>query len=361
MTNTHTWATGAREDESGGARGGARGGESGEVSSVRLAVIIPYYQKEVGFLRRALQSVASQSVLNAGCELDVFIVDDHSPACPATELETFDCPVGLRVRLLKTRRNGGPAAARNLGLDSVAEDTDFVAFLDSDEVWTSNHLENAVRALDGRLRDIYFSNYLRSDWKSDKFAITGFGDGHEVLDGDRGLFLFTGCPLEDILIKATVRIQTCVVRWKSLRQLRFKESLLIGEDAEYVASAILEHDSLLCFSRGIETIEEQVGINVSQNRGGDAEKERQVRLRMLKYQVYLRREMSLPKTLNARVLEALQEARYNALRAALAPGSVGSRVGAFVRATTIDLGFPAYVLRKALDSLLNWQKKTLSL
>ncbi|MEM6484922.1 MAG: glycosyltransferase family A protein [Pseudomonadota bacterium] len=334
---------------------------SGDTGRARIAVVIPYYQIDAGFLVRALQSVASQTILETGCSIDVLIVDDHSPHSPNSELEGFDQPPGLRTQLLQTQRNGGPAVARNVGLHSVVVDTDFVAFLDSDEVWTPNHLENALRTLTGASRDVYFSNYLRSDWTSDKFTITGFGDGHEPFDIERRLFLFSGCPLEEVLLKATVRIQTCVVRWAMVKELRFQESLMIGEDSEYVASAATRYGCGLCFSQSVETIEERVGVNVSQNRTGDTNKERQVRLRMLQYQVYLQREVDLPTPLVEKVSEALSEARYNALRAVLAPGSVCSRAGALARAVRIDHGFPLYVIRKVIESLRNAPKKTLSL
>ena len=111
----------------------------------RVAVVIPYFQREPGILRRALETVAGQRI-GDDIRLDVIVVDDESPVPP--EPETRDLALAPRHRLRILRRaNGGPGAARNTGLDAVEPGTDHVAFLDSDDLWEPDHLATAVAAL----------------------------------------------------------------------------------------------------------------------------------------------------------------------------------------------------------------------
>ncbi len=126
----------------------------------RLAVIIPYYQRDSGILRRALDSIFAQD-LPSGLNAHIFIIDDSSPL-PATG-EIVDLPQSGRISLsLHSQPNAGPGAARNTGLELVQAygGFDFVAFLDSDDEWTSSHLAEAVDALD-RGYDFYFCDNAR--------------------------------------------------------------------------------------------------------------------------------------------------------------------------------------------------------
>ena len=50
-------------------------------SSRKTAVVIPYYQEEPGILRGAVMSAIAQE---GGAELEIIVVDDGSPAPPAT-------------------------------------------------------------------------------------------------------------------------------------------------------------------------------------------------------------------------------------------------------------------------------------
>jgi glycosyltransferase involved in cell wall biosynthesis len=68
-------------------------------------------------------------------DLEVVIVDDGSN--PAFSLDP-ELRNDKRIRIVRITKNQGPAHARNLG---VAESKgDWIAFLDSDDVWTGNYL-----------------------------------------------------------------------------------------------------------------------------------------------------------------------------------------------------------------------------
>lgn len=133
----------------------------------RCAVIIPFYQKEDGILRRALRSIFSQSYQN----FEIIIVDDQSPYPLAKELEALDEAYKARITML-AQTNKGPGGARNTGLDAVGADIDFIAFLDSDDIWTPDHLANAHRALFALNGDCYWDE-VKSD---DDFEYRSFAE-----------------------------------------------------------------------------------------------------------------------------------------------------------------------------------------
>jgi glycosyltransferase involved in cell wall biosynthesis len=100
-----------------------------------FSVIVPTYGRP-GYLEECLASILEQTV----SDLEVVVVDDASPE-----------PVGLacddgRVRLLRRETNGGPAAARNTGME-VARGT-YLAFCDDDDLFSPHRLALAIEGLE---------------------------------------------------------------------------------------------------------------------------------------------------------------------------------------------------------------------
>ena len=126
--------------------------------STKISVVIPYFQRTPGILRRTLTSVLDQR-LPAWITVHVVVVDDGSPAptAPETEGLSFAPPFQLTVI---SQANGGVGAARNTALRFIDANTTYIAFLDSDDIWREGHLEQAVRAL-GEGYDFYFCDNRR--------------------------------------------------------------------------------------------------------------------------------------------------------------------------------------------------------
>ena len=99
----------------------------------RFSVVIPTYGRPA-LLDEAVSSVLAQTV----SDLEVVVVDDASPT-------PIELPTHPRVRVLRAEHNGGPAAARNLGVH--ASDCEIVAFLDDDDTWLPRRLEYAEAAV----------------------------------------------------------------------------------------------------------------------------------------------------------------------------------------------------------------------
>ncbi len=80
----------------------------------KLTIIIPYYQKEPGILRRALSSVFAQTFQ----DFHVLVVDDQSPYPVDEELAPLSENMRERITIVR-QPNQGPGGARNTGLDHV--------------------------------------------------------------------------------------------------------------------------------------------------------------------------------------------------------------------------------------------------
>ncbi len=124
----------------------------------KFTVIIPYYQKQAGILHRALTSVFAQTYQ----DFDIVIVDDQSPFPIEADLDKLSQDERTRVRVIK-QANAGPGGARNTGLDTVSSQTEFVAFLDSDDLWTKDHLLNSHETMTRFESDCYWASITGGD------------------------------------------------------------------------------------------------------------------------------------------------------------------------------------------------------
>jgi glycosyltransferase involved in cell wall biosynthesis len=102
-----------------------------------ISVIIPVYKVEA-YLTVCVESVLAQTYE----QLEIILVDDGSPDnCPkiCDEFAARDS----RIRVIH-KENGGLSSARNAGIDAARGE--YLAFLDSDDLWTPVFLERLCRA-----------------------------------------------------------------------------------------------------------------------------------------------------------------------------------------------------------------------
>jgi glycosyltransferase involved in cell wall biosynthesis len=98
------------------------------MNSPVISCIVPVFNAE-RYLRETLDSVMGQTYR----PLEIIVADDGSTDATASVVAAY----GDRVRYL-LQPNGGPAAARNLGLRAVSGE--FVAFIDQDDLWNPEKL-----------------------------------------------------------------------------------------------------------------------------------------------------------------------------------------------------------------------------
>lgn len=99
----------------------------------RVSVIIPTYNRSA-WLKEAVNSVVNQTFTN----VELIIADDGSDDDTPEIVSQFSHP----VRYLRLAHSGRPAVVRNRALDASAGD--LVAFLDDDDLWAPEKLEEQV-------------------------------------------------------------------------------------------------------------------------------------------------------------------------------------------------------------------------
>jgi glycosyltransferase involved in cell wall biosynthesis len=130
-----------------------------------ISVVIPTYNR-AQLLPRALGSVLAQT----RSPDEVIVVDDGSTDDTARVVARY----GRRVTYIY-KDNGGASAARNRGVDSAAGE--FVAFLDSDDLWRPRFLEQIEHAIDetGERALAYFADLSYSGKDATCWQLAGFG------------------------------------------------------------------------------------------------------------------------------------------------------------------------------------------
>lgn len=103
----------------------------------KVAVVIPAFHAEK-WLHSCLDSVAAQSFDS----WQVFVVEDGSKDATQQIVAEFAAAFPGQFTYIQSPQNIGPAAARNLGIRQSA--SEFVAFIDADDVWTRDHLSTLV-------------------------------------------------------------------------------------------------------------------------------------------------------------------------------------------------------------------------
>ena len=99
-----------------------------------VSVVIPTYNR-AAYLRVAIESVLNQTYR----DFEIIIVDDASTDNTSEIVKVF----GPKLRyILQEKRER--SAARNTGIKNALGD--IIAFLDSDDMWTPQHLESCIRA-----------------------------------------------------------------------------------------------------------------------------------------------------------------------------------------------------------------------
>jgi len=102
-----------------------------------VSIVIPTYNA-ASYIGETLDSVFEQTF----ADYEVIVVNDGSP--DTVELEPALGPYLSRIRYIK-QENLGAGAARNEGLRSAQGE--FIAFLDADDLWLPNYLEEQLKFL----------------------------------------------------------------------------------------------------------------------------------------------------------------------------------------------------------------------
>lgn len=135
-----------------------------------ITVIVPAYQAE-GFLAETLATVAKQTKFPT----ELIVIDDGSTDKTCDVVESFAIAhTELSVRLLRESHHG-PGAARNAGVRAAG--SDWVAFLDSDDLWHTEKLEKMIGAIQAHPEANFYCHNETVMFLDGTERVTDYGKG----------------------------------------------------------------------------------------------------------------------------------------------------------------------------------------
>jgi glycosyltransferase involved in cell wall biosynthesis len=134
-----------------------------------ISIIMPAFNR-LPWLRAAVQSVLGQTLQ----DWELIVADDGSDEPTRAYLSALRADSASRVRVLFLTHGGNPPAARNIALREARGE--YVAFLDSDDLWLPRKLERQLASLAAHPHRQW--SYMRS------LLVDGSA---RPLDGARGL------------------------------------------------------------------------------------------------------------------------------------------------------------------------------
>ncbi len=183
------------------------------IRSPLVSVIMPAYNA-ASYLREAISSVISQSVT----DWELFVIDDGS-SDNSRDIAAEFAQSDPRIQLVVNEKNMGVAKTRNRGIEMSKGQ--YIAFLDSDDVWHPEKLEHQLDRIAGMNADICYCSY----------AIIG-ADGNKV----RADYLVPDeARFEDILKENFIQCSAMLIRSDIVKGIMFNtafyhEDYILGLD-----------------------------------------------------------------------------------------------------------------------------------
>ena len=173
--------------------------------NILFSVIIPIYNR-VSFIEKTIRSVLDQTYSN----FEVICINDGSIDDSDKIISRLQLKDN-RIRLISLEKNSGRCIARNKGIDKAKGD--WICFLDSDDYYLNNHLEEL--------------NNLINKFSEHKVFCTSQSKNIEILENNKGEI--TKLNLKNFMRKNPIQInQLCI---KKNLNIKFpNERLPYGED-----------------------------------------------------------------------------------------------------------------------------------
>ncbi len=186
-----------------------------------VSVVIPAYNR-AHCIRRALDSVISQTYGS----FEIIVVDDGS-------IDNTKEVVGAYIDGHPDRKikycyqdNAGPAAARNNGMRECGGE--YIAFLDSDDIWMPSKLEEQVSSFnaDRDISLVFTDMSLTTDDKLQHESSLRYYGCHDAIF-EKDMYLALSRKL--FIFPTTVMMRSCIIANIGF----FNEKYRVGEDWEY--------------------------------------------------------------------------------------------------------------------------------
>jgi len=120
------------------------------LNGISVDIIMPNYNKDK-FIKDSINSVISQTYNN----WNLIIIDDNSNDESKKIISSYE---NDKIKKIYLSKNKGVAFCRNLGVR--LSKSQYVAFIDSDDYWSSNKLKEQISFMDKNNYDFTYTNYI---------------------------------------------------------------------------------------------------------------------------------------------------------------------------------------------------------
>lgn len=211
----------------------------------KVSVIIPTYNR-AGFISNAVRSVQRQDYQN----IEIIIVDDGSNDNTQTVVNSLKKEIP-NIFYCHNARSKGPSGARNTGMLKAAGS--YITFLDSDDIWLKNHLNDGMKILDQNPTiDVLFGNFNIFDLQNNRYLFNWF-DQKKILHTLKSIQLSpTVRILHDNLFKALIQenffhLASSIIRRPTIKGILFDESIMYSEDRDFAINLYKKSNALFAF------------------------------------------------------------------------------------------------------------------
>jgi succinoglycan biosynthesis protein ExoO len=196
-----------------------------------FSVIIPAYNVS-SIVERAIESAAAQTLP----ALEILVIDDCSTDNTVEVVKALGREIPS-LRLLSTPANGGPGAARNVGLRAAKGD--WIALLDSDDAWKPGRLKRLSEVAGATAADFVADNLVMWDAVADAQVKPFY---YKLPEPQKQITLVDLFQADDNFnfSKASYALMKPILRRKFLldNKIEYKENMRIGEDFTLFAESL---------------------------------------------------------------------------------------------------------------------------
>ena len=118
-----------------------------------VTVIIPYYKK-IAYIEKTMESVLNQTYQ----DFEIILIYDDINQDDFKILKKKYGP-NNKIKIVNNEKNLGAGISRNIGIKMSKGE--FIAFIDSDDIWLNDKLESQLRFLKKNNYDFVFCNYKK--------------------------------------------------------------------------------------------------------------------------------------------------------------------------------------------------------
>jgi glycosyltransferase involved in cell wall biosynthesis len=207
-----------------------------------VSIVIPTYNR-ADLLRQALDSALRQTYQN----IQIIVVDDGSTDDTAATVAAYNGVTFI------SQKNAGPSAARNNG--SKHAQGEYIAFLDSDDLWMPQYLESCLRGFISPDIGFVFANWQgifedNSLNYPDYFQKRGVLNQFQPEGASRWVILPHGRARQLFLTTSTALPSGTIVRRSAIAS-PWDEQLRVGEDRLFLLDIIMQSRCSIAFTQEV--------------------------------------------------------------------------------------------------------------